>query len=89
MILGVRPSQAAKCRAERNASGVGVFMTSMEATIGPTPGILAKRRLHSLSAVPGHELVFDFLQPGLQLGVFLGMDDETARGPAAVACHPL
>src|SRR5262249_5248207 len=45
--LGVRPSQAAKWRAERKVAGSGAFMTSMAAVIGPTPGIWAKRRLAS------------------------------------------
>ena len=45
--LGVNPIQAANWRPDRNSSGAGVFIISNAAPIGPIPGILARRRLHS------------------------------------------
>ena len=45
--FGVKPIQAANCRPDRNISGAGVFISSRVAPIGPMPGILARRRLHS------------------------------------------
>jgi transposase len=35
------------CLPERKSSGAGVFISSITAPIGPTPGIFASRRLHS------------------------------------------
>lgn len=49
-VVGVRLtplSHAAKSRPDRNNSGVGVFIIKSEAPIGPTPGICARRQLHS------------------------------------------
>jgi hypothetical protein len=40
--FGVRPSQAAKCRADRKSWGAGVFITNIDAPIGPTLRIPAK-----------------------------------------------
>src|SRR5271166_6415715 len=45
--FGVKPIQAANWRPDRNSSGCGVFIVSSTAPIGPTPGILVSRRLHS------------------------------------------
>jgi len=45
--FGVSPSHAANWRPDRNRRGSGVFMTSIEAPTGPTPGICDRRRLHA------------------------------------------
>lgn len=44
-LLGVRPSQAANSRPERNTDGSGTVLAIAMAVIGPTPGIEARRRL--------------------------------------------
>jgi hypothetical protein len=46
-MRGVRPSQAAKCRAERNWRDSPTAATRAGAVKGPTPGIAARRRLAS------------------------------------------
>ena len=43
--FGVRPSQAANCRPERNRAGSGTEAEMALAVIGPTPGIVISRRL--------------------------------------------
>jgi hypothetical protein len=46
--LGTSPTQAAKCRADRNALGLATPATKAVARAGPTPGISSSRRLVSL-----------------------------------------
>ena len=54
--MGVRPSQAAYWRPDLNAFGSGVFITSRDAPIGPTPGILVKARLSGLALCQARSL---------------------------------
>src|SRR5713101_5173540 len=69
--FGVKPIQAANWRPDRNSSGSGVFIVSNTAPIGPTPGILASRRLHSSAAMPSDEPGIDLVDLRLQLRIFL------------------
>src|ERR1700687_2316009 len=58
--FGVSPSQAAKCRPEGNARGSGGFITSVVGSIGPIPGICARRRLSVLARCQASSLASMF-----------------------------
>jgi hypothetical protein len=48
-LAGARPSQAAKSRPRRNCSISGAKASTASAVIGPTPGIVCRRRAVSVS----------------------------------------
>src|SRR5665213_759168 len=63
---GTRPSQAAKCRPDRNWEESPILATMADAVIGPMPGMVASRWLCSLFLCR-HDLKFEFSDSQIQL----------------------
>ena len=59
--------------------GAGVFITSMEAPIGPTRGS-GETSATLIGAMPGHQLVFDLLAAGPAAARIPWLDRQTAPG---------
>ena len=62
MVFGVRPSQAANSRPERNACGSGVFITSACGGDRTNTRDLRQAPAQGIGAVPGHKPGLDRLQ---------------------------